>query len=248
MPFPYQKTPPEKDFRMPLLPLPDSLFPSSCLLCHGSVHSLKPLCDGCLQELPWNTTACLHCAIPLDNANNALCSQCRQIPPVFQRAFCAFRYAEPVAGLLNRYKHNGQLAGGHWLAHSLADAIGKHYRHHQWPLPDCIVPVPLHWRRLRHRGFDQGLETGKVLARRLGLPLFSAVHRQRHTDSQQALSREQRQQNLAGAFVLRQSLAGRHVALVDDVLTTGSTATELTLLLQASGVLRVDSWAIARTP
>lgn len=231
---------------MSLLSSLDSLVPSTCLLCNGYVRQLKPLCHGCEQDLPWNGHACSCCAMPLPAGQ--VCGSCLQAPPAFERAFCAFRYEEPVAGLLNRYKHSGKLACGHWLAHSLASAIADHYRNEQVSLPDCVLPVPLHWRRLRSRGFDQGLEIGRVLARQLALPLSAAIRRRRATDSQQALNREQRQRNLAGAFVLQGRLPYRRVALVDDVLTTGSTASEITALLQNAGVQQVHVWAIARTP
>jgi ComF family protein len=221
--------------------------PSSCLLCNGYVRGLKPLCSGCEDDFPWNSRACFRCAMPLATAN-PVCADCLQSPPVFQRAFCAFRYEEPIAGLLNRYKHNGSLACGHWLAQGLADAIVAQYGREQIAMPDCVLPVPLHWRRLRSRGFDQGLEIGKVLARRLEIPLSTVLRRDRYTDSQQTLSREQRQRNLAGAFVLRRPLATRCVALVDDVLTTGSTANEISVLLQSVGIEEVHIWAIARTP
>jgi len=216
------------------------------LLCNGSVRGLKPLCYGCECDLPWNRHACLRCAMPL--ATRQVCGTCLQTPPLFGQAFCAFRYEEPVAGLLNRYKHGGKLACGHWLAHSLAGALAQRYQDEQMPLPDCVLPVPLHWRRLRSRGFDQGLEIGRVLARRLALPLSTSLRRQRATGSQQALNREQRQRNLAGAFVLQGQLPGRRVALVDDVLTTGSTASEIATLLHSTGVHEVHVWAVARTP
>ena len=232
---------------MSLLSTLNSLVPSSCLLCNGYVRGLKPLCHGCEHALPWNTHACLRCAIPMHDAAQ-VCGQCLQAPPVFQHALCAFRYEPPIAGLLNRFKHSGKLACGHWLAQHLANTIGEHYQTEHMLLPDCVLPVPLHWRRLRNRGFDQGLEIGKVLARRLNISLSTALRRQRHTDSQQALSREQRQHNLAGAFALRKQLAARRIALVDDVLTTGSTANEISALLQTAGVEEVHVWAIARTP
>lgn len=232
---------------MSLLTLLDSLVPSSCLLCHGSVRGLKPLCPGCERDLPWNTQACLRCAIPMQG-DGLVCADCSQYPPAFQRAFCAFLYEDPVAGLLNRYKHNGTLACGHWLSVGLAEAIARHYREQQQDLPDCVMPVPLHWKRLRSRGFDQALEVGKVLSRRLSLPLSRDLRRQRNTGSQQALSRVERQQNLAGAFVLKRPLAYQCVALVDDVLTTGSTASEISFLLKQAGVKEVHVWAIARTP
>lgn len=230
---------------MPLPRLLDTLVPSRCLLCDGSVRGLKPLCPGCEHDLPWNHRACRRCALPLPPPVDTLtCNQCRQQPPLFDAAFCAFRYTAPVDGLLNRYKHGRQLGCGHWLAQALADALQTAGQ----PLPDCILPVPLHWRRLQVRGFDQALETGKVLSRRLGVPLLHGLHRQRHTASQQGQSREQRQRNLAGAFRLSQPLHGRTVAVLDDVLTTGSTANEITQVLLAAGVQEVHVWALARTP
>ena len=233
---------------MLLLSTLNSLVPSSCLLCNGYVRGLKPLCNGCENDLPWNNHACLRCAIPIHDAGY-ICGQCLQAPPIFQHAFCAFRYEEPVAGLLNRFKHNGKLACGHWLAHGLADAIARHYQEKKILLPDCVMPVPLHWKRLRSRGFDQGLEISKVLARKLVLPLSNTLYRQRATNSQQGLDRAQRQSNLAAAFALRKPLSHcRSVALVDDVLTTGSTASEITALLHSEGVQDVHIWAIARTP
>lgn len=224
----------------------NALIPSRCLVCNGGVRGLKPLCAGCEQDLPWNVPACPRCAMP--QAGATTCAECRQHPPAFARALCAFRYEAPVAVLLNRYKHHGQLAGGHLLAQALADAVHHHYREQGEPLPDAIVPVPLHWRRLQGRGFDQALETGKVLSRRLDIPLASGLRRLRHTSSQQGQGRMERQRNLAGAFVFRGRLTGRRIALIDDVLTTGSTATAIIPALQAAGAQEVHVWAIARTP
>ncbi|MEZ5538649.1 MAG: ComF family protein [Pseudomonadales bacterium] len=224
-----------------------SLISSACLLCRRTLRGIKPLCAVCEHHLPWNTQACLRCAIPLV-ATEKYCGHCLQSPPIFSSAVCAFRYEEPVAGLLNRYKHSGQLACGHWLAHSLAQHIRDSERAGVLILPECILPVPLHWRRLQQRGFDQGAEIARVLARQLHLPLSRALARQRNTDSQQGLSRQQRQTNLNEAFILQRPLPYRRVAVVDDVLTTGSTATEIVRVLSAAGVDEVQVWAIARTP
>ncbi|HQQ63540.1 MAG TPA: ComF family protein [Pseudomonadales bacterium] len=225
----------------------DSLIPSSCMLCNASVRGRKPLCLRCETALPWHDNACLHCAMPLESSGH-VCGECLQQPPVFQHACCAFRYEEPVAGLLNRYKHDRKLHCGYWMAHSASRAIADHYQRHNILLPDCIMPVPLHWRRVQKRGFDQGLEIANVMARVLQLPLQATLQRTRNTGSQQGLSREQRQHNLDGAFALRKPVTYRAVALVDDVLTTGSTVSEIARLLHRSGVAQVHVWAIARTP
>lgn len=224
----------------------DSLIPSSCMLCNTDVRGRKPLCLACEAALPWHENACLRCAMPLESSGH-VCGECLQQPPLFQHACCAFRYEEPVAGLLNRYKHDRKLYGGYWLAHGAANAIAGHYRRHDIPLPDCLMPVPLHWQRVQKRGFDQGLEIAKVMARTLHLPLQTALLRTRNTHSQQGLSREQRQHNLDSAFALRAPPDGQTVAIVDDVLTTGSTASEIARLLLRSGVTQVHVWAIART-
>lgn len=229
----------------------DTLIPSSCLLCRRAVRGRKPLCCACEQRLPWNRAACVRCAMPLPVAVSMaapVCADCLQAPPLFDRAVCAFRYEEPIAGLLNRYKHNGQLACGYWLAHGLARRIREHYQTENMALPDCVLPVPLHWRRMQQRGFDQGREIARVLARQLRLPLATVLQRQRNTQSQQGLNRAQRHSNVRAAFVLRQPLPYRRVALVDDVLTTGSTAAEITRVLRAAGVADVHIWALARTP
>lgn len=224
-----------------------TLFSSVCLLCRGAACGIKPLCVQCERNLPWNTQACVRCAMPMD-IETSVCAACLQSPPLFASALCAFRYEAPIADLLNRYKHAGKLANGHWLAHSLAQRIREQEQLGLLALPDCILPVPLHWRRLRQRGFDQGMEIARVLARQLRLPLSRTLLRQRDTTSQQRLTRTQRQMNLQNAFVLRRPLPFQRVALVDDVLTTGSTATEIAQTLYAAGVSEVQVWAIARTP
>ncbi len=230
-------------------------LPARCLLCHSPLWG-ESLCAACNADLPWNNCACLRCALPLANHETAVCGQCLQKPPPFQRAVCALRYAFPCADILNRYKHNGGLEGGHLLAHRLADALQKSYGLNAPPSidgqplhwPECIVPVPLHWYRRCVRGFDQGREIAQVLGNRLNLPVCHALVRRRNTPSQQGLSRLARQRNLRDAFALRMPLPFKRVALVDDVLTTGSTAAEISRVLRESGVQTVHVWAIARTP
>lgn len=221
-------------------------LPSRCLLCDVALTGAQPLCGPCEADLPWLDAACPHCAEPTPAGTP--CAACCQSPPPYAVAACAFCYAAPVSSWLNRYKHHGQLAAGHWLARLLAVRLAQQYAARGLPLPDLLVPVPLHVSRLRRRGFDQGREITRVLSRQLGIPWRDAVQRQRPTPSQQRLSRADRQRNLAGAFALLTPLDGQRVAVVDDVLTTGSTAAELARLLLAGGAGAVHAWAIARTP
>lgn len=154
----------------------------------------------------------------------------------------AFGYAPPVDQLLPRLKFHGDLAAGRVLADGMARALATA------PRPEALVPVPLHASRLRSRGYDQALELARPLARALGLPLLGGVLRRvRPTAPQTSLDRHARRRNLEGAFVV----VGRgplpaHVALVDDVLTTGATLRAAAQALRGAGVARVDGWACAR--
>lgn len=116
------------------------------------------------------------------------------------------------------------------------------------PRPELLVPVPLHSGRIRARGYNQALEIARWVARALALPLDSAsCRRMRATAAQSDLPLEERRRNIRGAFTLVRPLGVRHVALLDDVVTSGATVSELTKVLKRAGVARVDVWAVART-
>ena len=170
------------------------------------------------------------------------CGACLINPPPFTHAFCPLHYRFPIDCLLPRFKFHGDLAAGELLATLM-----------QWPvdpddLPQALVPVPLHRRRLRARGYDQALELARALGRGLHVPLqANALLRHRATDAQTQLGAVERQRNVRDAFVLRPGVAlPAHVALVDDVMTTGATLAECARVLLAGGIQRVDVWTIAR--
>ena len=221
-------------------------LPSQCLLCKAPTRG-KPLCIDCHATFPWNARCCQYCALPLE-ADSGPCSECMDSRPIVSETTCVFQYKAPCNTLLNRFKHDGQLEYGHLLAGFLADTLIQKRESEQAPWPDALLPVPLHWRRLRGRGFNQSLEIAKVLSRRLGLPICHHLRRQLPTTSQQQLRRSERQNNLEDAFALAQPIPYRHVALVDDVMTTGSTVNAIARHLIAHGVLSIRVWAIARTP
>jgi ComF family protein len=162
--------------------------------------------------------------------------------PPYTLTQAALRYAFPVDSLLRRFKFHGDLAGGAVLATLMQWALDPAER------PQMLLPVPLHHARLRRRGYDQALELAKALSRECRLPLCrDRLVRRRATEPQTELNAEARLQNVRGAFALR---AGpdlpEHVALVDDVMTTGATVSECAEVLLAAGVRRVDIWAVAR--
>jgi len=159
------------------------------------------------------------------------------------------RYAPPADELIRDLKYRGILPHARVLGVLLAQAAEKSGA----LLPRLLVPVPLHDARLRERGFNQAAAIARYAGRMLGIPFAPrALERLRDTPSQTSLSMEQRHRNVRGAFVINGSrarlrlLGAGHVAVVDDVMTTGSTLKESKSLLLESGVTRVDLWSVAR--
>lgn len=216
------------------------VLPPTCVLCGGDGEPGLDLCAGCRDELPWRRHACTRCARPL--AGPGICGSCQRRPPVFDSARAAFDYAPHVDWLVHRFKFGGRLECGRVLSECLARALAGR----DVAMPEALVPVPLHRARLRRRGFDQAVEVARLLGRRLGIPLMPKVLvRGRATEQQSALDAVQRRRNLRGAFRVK-APAPRHVALVDDVLTTGSTVSECARVLKRSGCRRLDIWVLAR--
>jgi len=232
------------------------LWPTHCLACGERGDDGIDLCERCTAALPWNRSACLRCAIPLpkvDGDGPQTCGICLQhagesaqrgrAAPLAE-VHAAFVYAAPVDRLLLRFKFHHDLAAGGLLAQLMAQTLATA------PRPEALVPVPLHRARLRQRGYDQALELARPLARALGLPLLDgALRRVRATAAQSQLDAAQRRRNLKDAFELSAGLAlPAHVALVDDVMTTGATLRVASLALRRGGVQRVDAWVCARVP
>lgn len=213
----------------------------SCLLCREPSH--EDLCTACFRDLPWNDHACVRCAEPLPPLPSAICGVCARKPPPFDAAYAAFHYAWPIDRLLQRFKFRGHLANGRILAL----ALGEYLALRAAPRPDLLVPVPLHRKRLAERGFNQAGEIARVLARCLEVPVaHDAVRRVRPTPAQRGLGRTARRANLRGAFICRRRFDELHVGIVDDVVTTGSTAEALAQALGRSGAARISLYALAR--
>lgn len=221
----------------------EGLRPSpQCLFCALPAPDTGiDICRYCLAQLPFNFQACRYCAAPLAIAGD-ICGACLLQPPPFARTLAPFHYAPPVDRLIGRLKYNGKLQGARILGMLLAE-----YVRGRSDLPELVVPMPLHPGRLKKRGFNQALELARPVAQNLGITLDRrSCRRIVATGQQTRLTRKERQANVQGAFALRQRPAADHVAIVDDVMTTGSTAAELARVLLAAGVGRVDLWVIAR--
>jgi ComF family protein len=219
------------------------VLPLRCLLCGGAGAAGMDLCVDCAAELPRNRSCCARCALPLATPA-ALCGECQRRPPPWAAAWAPFRYGWPLDRLETRYKFAADLAAGRVLS--------TLWQREPCPLdaPPCLLAVPLHRQRLRQRGYNQALELARPLARALGVPLHRDVlQRVRRTEAQTELDARSRRRNVRGAFVVRAGVVlPAHVALLDDVMTTGATLAECTRALQRVGVQRVDVWALARAP
>lgn len=222
-----------------------------CLLCLGSAAGIAEcICPACLDDLPWLGSACRQCALPLPS-EDMLCGQCQQNPPAFSQVVAPFRYAFPLDSLIPAFKYQHKLTYGRLLARLLQQAIVHCYHERQQALPDLILPLPLHRARQAQRGYNQALELARPIARQLAVPLDRRnLTRQRATTAQQGLNAQERRHNLQGAFRCRypERLLDKHIALVDDVVTTGTTVNEASRTLLAAGAASVSIWCIARTP
>nr|VFJ43304.1 MAG: comF family protein [Candidatus Kentron sp. DK]VFJ64115.1 MAG: comF family protein [Candidatus Kentron sp. DK] len=220
------------------------VFTTSCLLCGAEVAGSKPnLCPDCLRDLPVIDAACPVCGIPLPEP--VICPACQRRHPPFTRTHAAFRYGFPVNHLVVLMKFHEKLAAARVLGELLADYLEMA----RVSRPELLIPVPLHVGRLRERGFNQALEIGREVARRREIPIRKDwVVRKRATPPQTDLpNRAARGRNVRGAFALNGPVPKvGHIAILDDVMTSGATVTEVAGLLRRAGIPRVDVWCCCR--
>ncbi|TFH76489.1 MULTISPECIES: ComF family protein [Pseudomonas] len=220
-----------------------------CLICDESSETETPLCVACETDLPWLGDQCMTCALPLPAAGLS-CGGCLKDPPTFEQVVAPWSYGFPVDSLITRFKHNAKWPFGRLLGEVLGQFL-QHRFDEGLPRPDALLPVPLANKRLQQRGFNQAAMLARWLGKQLDLPCEEHVLRRiQDTSAQQALDAKARKRNLRNAFDLLPDahVQGRHLALVDDVLTTGATAQALARLLMDSGATRVDVYCLARTP
>jgi len=216
---------------------------SDCRLCAGPADRPGGLCHACLADLPHNHHPCPRCGAVLMHATATPCGECQRHPPHYDHAHIPYRYAPPLIPFITGLKFYGRLADARWLSELLLASLATA----AYPRPECLIPVPLHPKRLRERGFNQALELARPLGQRLHIPVEPhVVQRRLHTRPQSELSGATRRRNLRGAFHQHAPIPYRHVALIDDVVTTGSTLNELAMVLHQSGVKTIQIWAIAR--
>lgn len=222
------------------------IYPPICLLC-GTRAADGPdldLCDGCRQDLPLAANGCWRCGRPLPAAaGHGVCGTCQRQPPPFDQTLVLAHYAPPVDRLIQRLKFSGQLNVARLLGALLAERAAMRAQ-----LPEALVPVPLHSRRLRQRGYNQALEIARVVGEKLDMPVLErSCQRSRATPPQSDLPARARSANVRGAFTAGDLRGIRSLAIVDDVMTTGSTVAELAHGLRRQGARHIEVWVCART-
>ncbi len=225
-----------------------------CCICRSACEKPRDLCAVCCRSVIIHRLnrahCCACCALPLARETGGasvqfLCGQCQQYPPHFERCLAAVAYAPATGRLVNIVKHAGRLAALNPIAREMLLML------EQEPTGsvDILLPVPLHPRRLRERGFNQSQLLAKMLGKKLGIPVASRLAvRERYGRPQQNLGRHARLHNLRKAFALRRRVDGKRIAIVDDVVTSTATIESLAIQLLAAGALSVEAWCFARTP
>lgn len=221
------------------------LTPRICTLCDQAQSSDSPLCPRCLASLQPIHHPCTQCGNPLPatTLNGLHCGTCLTTPPYFDRVHAPYHYQPPLSNLITAYKFNQRLVH----ARLFADLLHATIRHTHHALPEVIVPVPLHPKRQRERGYNQALEIARLLGKQLNIAVNNkCLQRTRATQPQSDLDAHDRSRNVRGAFTLRDKLPYQHIALVDDVLTTGSTVNEIARLLKKNTTVKtVEVWCVA---
>ena len=227
----------------------DLVLPPRCPGCGEIVTTLHSFCAPCWTALDFlGDRGCTTCGIPLEAIESGTCGGCLARPPRIARTRAAVAYGEISRTLAMRLKYGRKVAVAKAMARYMLPLLGD------LPADALLVPVPLHRRRLAARGFNQSLLIAREMARARGLPAAPRLlRRTRATPALKGMSLSQRRRTVAGAFATRPGadLAGRTVVLIDDVLTTGSTANACARALSQGGAARIElvCWArVVRAP
>ena len=221
----------------------DLLFPPRCAACDEPGDS--PFCALCAQTLVPAPAGCPLCGVPQDESllpalRPRRCPTCRVHPPRFAFAAAPYLHGGALADAIHRLKYEKR--------EDLGAALSVLFEACLVPKSDVLVPIPLHPRRLRHRGYDQAAILAAGAARRFGIPFAPLLRRVRETGQQVGRDRTSRERSVRGAFAAAGNVLGKRICLIDDVLTTGATASAAADALLLAGAARVEVRTLARAP
>ncbi len=220
------------------------LWPTHCLICLQTVAAspIEHLCLPCFDLLPWNTPACTRCAQPLPIAQ-PYCAHCLSKAVHQQRSTILFNYTSPISDWIQAAKFEASFLHCHLLGQLLSHTLAQR----STPWPECVLPIPLHPRRLRARGYNQAIEIARTVCTRFGIPMDKhSLQRHRYQQPQSQLPLKERKGNVNNSFKLQQPLCISHIALLDDVSTSGSTLDAASRALLLHGPLELEYWCIAK--
>ena len=217
----------------------DALYPTKCVLCN-SIDGIG-LCADCLSGVDRIEHPCFKCGARCTGPGP--CGRCQVRSPAYDFTIAPFRYHSPLATPIHQLKYQRKVA----LARPLAKVLSREIKQRGYPRPQLLIPVPLHWSRLLWRGFNQSVEIARHISSEIEIPISrTLVYRNRPTKSQALLPFRQRKRNVSNCFELRRPLNVASVAIVDDVVTTGATANQMSIELRKHGAAQVQIWALLR--
>jgi ComF family protein len=216
-------------------------IPTVCVLCHHHHAQSSSLCSTCSQLLTRLHNPCQYCACPLPSEQFLICGECLRKKPAFDRVITAYTFEEPLRSLLHEFKYLKALHLRPLLAALMIEAYDE-----KMAQADCIMPTPLHTARICERGFNQAAELAKIIAKKIKKPYVDSICKKiNNTLPQVGLTAQDRRKNLRYTFIAKPS-PYQHVLMIDDLVTTGSTANEIARTLKRQGVKHVDIWCCAR--
>jgi len=253
--------------------LASRLMATPCLVCLAVPALRRGFCAACEEELPWQPPGCLLCGVALaapwsetspailiasqsgraeqPHGAGKVCSRCSYQPPTFTQCHCTFAYEAPISGMIRHFKDRAGFPEFRGLSNCFNEHFMQHYDDTESPLPDLLLPVPLHSSRLRARGYNQALLLARRLSRRTGIPVLANSCQRRHSgNSQRGLNAAERLYNMQGMFGPQACAAltpGQRLAIVDDVVTTTATTQAMAAVMHERGAVRIDVWALARS-
>lgn len=229
----------------------DVIFPPQCMGCAEILHPQngKLFCPACKEKIRFITgSLCPVCGTTFSNspAENHLCGNCLENKTYFSCARAVVSYETIILHAIHQFKYGNNISVGALLASFMADFSFPDVDFTDYSL---IVPVPLHIKRLRQRGFNQSLILARALAKKWQIPVnFSLLKRHKFTETQTGMNKTERKQNIKGAFEVRdkENIAGKNIIIVDDVYTTGATVNECAKILIKAGAQKVTVLTLAR--
>lgn len=229
----------------------DIIFPSRCIICGVFLNDSPspPFCTTCLSGIHHiSSPQCTRCGIPFPDSHgeNHLCGECISTEQPFSIARALGKYEGTLLTAIHRFKYGRKISAGTALGRIMAH---RTCRSHDFEDFSLVIPVPLHTKRLRERGFNQSVILAREIARAHNIPLnLSSLERKVDTQQQTQLKKNERGQNVRGAFALTKPgpIEGKKILLIDDVFTTGSTVRECARVLIRNGAKEVAALTVAR--